>query len=59
MSATGPVSSAARRRRERRGHAAPARPATEAEIDKHLGNVAAEILDLATSPMITAWAVRP
>jgi SAM-dependent methyltransferase len=29
--------------------------ATDEEIDKHLDNIAAGILDLATSPMISAW----
>jgi len=29
------------------------------EIDQHLGNVAAGLLDLATSPMISAWGRRP
>jgi SAM-dependent methyltransferase len=33
--------------------------ATPAEIDEHLRNVAAGTLDLATSPMITAWGRRP
>jgi hypothetical protein len=32
-----------------------ARLATDDEIDEHLSNVAAGILDLATSPMISAW----
>jgi hypothetical protein len=43
--------------------AAPGRgrsaPATDEEIDQHLGNVAAGILDLATSPMISAWGRKP
>lgn len=33
--------------------------ATEAEISAHLANVAAGRLDLATSPMISAWARKP
>ena len=33
--------------------------ATGAEIDQHLSNVASGELDLATSPMITAWGRRP
>ena len=33
--------------------------ATDEEIDEHLRNVAAGILDLATSPMISAWGRRP
>ena len=33
--------------------------ATDEEIDRHLANIAAGALDLATSPMITAWARRP
>jgi SAM-dependent methyltransferase len=33
--------------------------ATDAEIDKHLTNVATGRLDLATSPMISAWGRRP
>ncbi|MEV8508160.1 methyltransferase domain-containing protein [Actinoplanes sp. NPDC051475] len=33
--------------------------ATNEEIDEHLGNVAAGILDLATSPMIAAWGRKP
>ncbi|MGA9343761.1 MAG: hypothetical protein WBV37_01545, partial [Nocardioidaceae bacterium] len=32
--------------------------ATRAEIGEHLANVAAGHLDLATSPMISAWARR-
>jgi SAM-dependent methyltransferase len=35
-----------------------ARLATDEEVDKHLANVAAGILDLATSPMISAWGRR-
>lgn len=33
--------------------------ATAADIDRHLANVASGVLDLATSPMITAWGRRP
>jgi SAM-dependent methyltransferase len=33
--------------------------ATEAEIEEHLANVAAGKLDLATSPMVSAWGRRP
>jgi SAM-dependent methyltransferase len=33
--------------------------ATEEEIDRHLANVAARKLDLATAPMISAWGRRP
>lgn len=33
--------------------------ATDAEIDQHLGNVATGRLDLATAPMISAWARKP
>lgn len=33
--------------------------ATEAEIEEHLANVASGRLDLATSPMISAWGRRP
>jgi SAM-dependent methyltransferase len=33
--------------------------ATAAEIDRHLANVAAGRLDLATAPMISAWGRRP
>jgi hypothetical protein len=33
--------------------------ATDEEIDEHLANVTAGILDLATSPMISAWGRRP
>jgi hypothetical protein len=32
--------------------------ATDEDIDQHLANVAAGILDLATSPMISAWGRR-
>jgi hypothetical protein len=33
--------------------------ATASEIDRHLENVDAGVLDLATSPMISAWGRRP
>ncbi|GGS77341.1 class I SAM-dependent methyltransferase [Streptomyces violaceus] len=33
--------------------------ATEEEIERHLANIAAGCLDLATSPMISAWGRRP
>jgi len=33
--------------------------ATDEEIDQHLDNIAAGLLDLATSPMISAWGRRP
>jgi SAM-dependent methyltransferase len=33
--------------------------ATDAEIDRHLANVATGRLDLATSPMVSAWGRRP
>ncbi|MEV4636868.1 methyltransferase domain-containing protein [Actinoplanes sp. NPDC049548] len=33
--------------------------ATEDEIEEHLSNVTAGILDLATSPMIAAWGTKP
>ncbi len=33
--------------------------ATDAEIDQHLGNVATGRFDLATAPMISAWARKP
>jgi SAM-dependent methyltransferase len=33
--------------------------ATDEEIDQHLGNVATGLLDLATSPMISAWGRKP
>jgi hypothetical protein len=33
--------------------------ATGDEVDQHLDNVAAGLLDLATSPMISAWGRRP
>jgi protein-L-isoaspartate O-methyltransferase len=33
--------------------------ATAEEIDRHLTNVSGELVDLATSPMVTAWGRRP
>jgi hypothetical protein len=33
--------------------------ATEAEIEQHLANLSAGVLDVATSPMISAWGRRP
>jgi hypothetical protein len=33
--------------------------ATPDEIDRHLANVAAGGLDLATSPMVSAWGRKP
>ena len=33
--------------------------ATDAEIDRHLANVATGLLDLATSPMVSAWGRKP
>jgi SAM-dependent methyltransferase len=33
--------------------------ATADEIEQHLGNLSTDLLDLATSPMITAWGRRP
>jgi SAM-dependent methyltransferase len=33
--------------------------ATAEEIDRHLANIAADRLDLATSPMVSAWGRRP
>jgi hypothetical protein len=33
--------------------------ATEDEIQRHLSNVASGRLDLATSPMVSAWARKP
>jgi SAM-dependent methyltransferase len=42
-----------------RGRLVAAGLATDDEIDRHLANVAAGILDLATSPMISAWGRKP
>ncbi|GAA4568941.1 hypothetical protein [Planotetraspora kaengkrachanensis] len=33
--------------------------ATEEEIERHLANVAAGGMDLATAPMVSAWGRRP
>jgi hypothetical protein len=33
--------------------------ATAEEIDQHLANLSTDLVDLATSPMITAWGRRP
>jgi hypothetical protein len=33
--------------------------ATNEEVDQHLDNVAAGLLDLATSPVISAWGRKP
>lgn len=33
--------------------------ATVAEVDEHLANVAAGVLDLTTAPLVTAWGRRP
>jgi len=45
--------------RQIRGRLTAAGLATDEEIDRHLANVAAGRLDLATSPMISAWGRRP
>ncbi len=42
-----------------RGRLLAAGLATEAEIDRHLSNVASGRLDLATAPLISAWARKP
>jgi SAM-dependent methyltransferase len=42
-----------------RGQLVAAGLATDDEIDRHLANVAAGLLDLATSPMISAWGRTP
>jgi len=42
-----------------RGRLVAAHLATDDEIDRHLANVAAGVLDLATSPMISAWGQKP
>ncbi|WP_432832374.1 class I SAM-dependent methyltransferase [Dactylosporangium sp. CA-092794] len=42
-----------------RGRLTAAGLATDEEIDRHLASVAAGRLDLATSPMISAWGRRP
>jgi len=33
--------------------------ATDEEVDQHLHNIGAGLLDLATSPMISAWGRKP
>ncbi|HVB93835.1 MAG TPA: hypothetical protein VND67_05910, partial [Acidimicrobiales bacterium] len=33
--------------------------ASDADIDRHLGNVASGRLDLATSPMVSSWGRKP
>ncbi|WP_031524565.1 methyltransferase domain-containing protein [Streptomyces sp. NRRL F-5123] len=45
--------------RQIRGRLVAAGLATDEEIDRHLANVATGTMDLATSPMITAWGRRP
>ena len=45
--------------RQVRGRLVAAGLATDEEIDRHLANIAAGRLDLATSPMISAWGRRP
>ncbi|BAU87288.1 methyltransferase [Streptomyces laurentii] len=45
--------------RQVRGKLVAAGLATDEEIDRHLANVDAGRLDLATSPMISAWGRRP
>jgi|tagenome__1003787_1003787.scaffolds.fasta_scaffold20850726_1 SAM-dependent methyltransferase len=42
-----------------RGTLTAARLATEQEIEQHLANLSAGLVDTATSPMITAWGHRP
>ena len=42
-----------------RGHLVDQGLATAQEINRHLANVASGLLDLATSPMISAWARKP
>jgi SAM-dependent methyltransferase len=42
-----------------RGRLLEARLATPEEIDRHLANLSAGALDVATSPMITAWGRKP
>jgi hypothetical protein len=41
-----------------RGRLTAAGLATDAEIDEHLANLDAGRVDVATSPMISAWGVR-
>jgi SAM-dependent methyltransferase len=45
--------------RQLRGRLVAAGLATDAEIDQHLANVAAGRMDLATSPLISAWGRKP
>ncbi|WUG91350.1 methyltransferase domain-containing protein [Streptomyces sp. NBC_00454] len=45
--------------RQIRGRLVAERLAEDEEIDRHLANVAAGRLDLATAPMISAWGRRP
>ncbi|NUS14909.1 MAG: methyltransferase domain-containing protein [Streptomyces sp.] len=45
--------------RQIRGRLVAAGLATDEEIDRHLASVATGRMDLATSPMITAWGRRP
>lgn len=45
--------------RQIRGRLVAAGLATDEEVDRHLANVATGRLDLATAPMISAWARRP
>ncbi|MFI0900819.1 methyltransferase domain-containing protein [Streptomyces sp. NPDC020983] len=45
--------------RQIRGRLVAGGLATDQEIDRHLANVATGTMDLATSPMITAWGRRP
>ncbi len=45
--------------RQIRGRLVAAGLATDEDIDRHLANVATGLLDLATSPMISAWGRRP
>jgi hypothetical protein len=42
-----------------REHLIAADLATEDEMEQHLSNVATGRLDLATSPMVSAWARKP
>jgi SAM-dependent methyltransferase len=42
-----------------RGRLVAAGLATEEEIEQHLANLSAGLLDVATSPLITAWGRRP
>jgi len=42
-----------------RGRLVGAGLATDAEIEQHLAHLAAGVLDVATSPMITAWGRKP